>query len=379
MKKFVFILMILLAGFLYSSQQGWSANGYQPFGMGGISKSMGGTGIANPQSAVASVYLNPGAMIFTNRIDLGGSVSKMVLKGTTGGASDSSKQKAAISPAVGGVFHPEEWLVVGFAVVGTGEFGVDWRNTDLASVQSTTRVSITKTDYIFAGGLKLLNGRLGIGASFPISYQQIDLGSGSTSGMGLGLKLGAAYELRRDNDEPGTNYLRMGFYWKLPSLIAPKYGQIGLGTFGDPMELGIGISYIPMKTLVLNLNLKYIMWDSAKGWGDSNANTGFDWKDQFVIGFGLQYGHPDDLVWDNFLFRVGYNYGSKTFENNAILEGPSVVQHHVGVGMSFEVFVSTFINVGGSYGFANEETDTGGRTAKGSEWSLDIGMSGVFG
>ncbi len=371
MKRLFYTLF--MAGFmLILVGQSWATNGSQLIGVGPISRSMGGTGIANPQSATSSIYLNPGSMIFVERIDFGGSLFKPDAKATVGGASGESQEKVFLMPAVGMIMHPKEWLAMGMSVVQVVGMGTDYRATPVSSVG---RLYITQTDFIFAGAIKLMKDKLGIGFSVPISYQEVDAGVGVSSDIGIAVKIGLAYEISSKSANEQSKFLRLGAYFKTPPLLTPKHSLAGLSKLGAPAEIGLGVSLMSIKKVTLSLDGKYILWDSAKGYGDSN---GFDWKNQFVIGFGVQYGgNAEDLIGGWFIFRAGYNYGSKVVRNSALTSLPALVKHHISLGFSVEIGPAMHMNVGGVLGL-KESQSSGTNTGELKTWSLEMGMSGIF-
>ncbi len=378
----LFTKLNLLIIIIFICHTSWATNGAQLIGVGPISRAMGGTGIASPQGADAGIYLNPGAMIFTNRIDLGASMFMPNVKGTVGSVSTNSQEKLFAMPSVGSVFHPKPFLAMGFALVGVGGIGTDWRSTSLAGSVGTQRLLLTQMDIILAGALKLMEGKLGIGLSIPVSYQTVDLGTGTSSDFGLAIKIGVAYEVRSGGTQAqmGKPFIRLGGYFKTPQIIKPQYKILGLDKITAPMEGGIGFSILPIPQLVLSLDAKYIAWSSAKGYGDPVSSKGYDWKDQFVIAFGTQIGSNDKPVFDFLLLRLGYNFGTDVTKSNYswVLEAPALVQHHITFGASIDIGLSMHLNIGSVIGIANDKT-IGGRTGRISTWSLDLGMSGIFG
>ncbi len=366
--KRLFYTLVMTGFMLILAGQSWATNGAQLIGVGPISRSMGGTGIANPQSATSAVYLNPASIIFVERIDFGGSIFKPSAKATVGGASGDSKENVFLMPAIGMIMHPKEWLAMGMSVVQVVGMGTDYRTTPVSSVG---RLQINQTDFIFAGALKLMNDKLGIGFSVPISYQQLDTGTGVSTDIGVAVKLGVAYEI--SNEQSKT--LRLGAYFKTPPILTPKHDLAGLSKLGAPAEFGLGISLMSIKKLTLSLDGKYILWDSAKGYGDSNA---FDWKNQFVFGFGAQIGgNGDELIGGWFIFRAGYNYGSKVVRNSNLTSLPALVKHHISLGFSVEIGPAMHMNVGGVLGL-KESQSSGANTGELKTWSLEMGMSGIF-
>ncbi|HEO66270.1 MAG TPA: hypothetical protein ENI73_10445 [Spirochaetes bacterium] len=372
--KRLFITLFMTGFMLILVGQSWATNGAQLIGVGPISRSMGGTGIANPQSATSAVYLNPGSMIFVERIDFGGSIFMPDANTTVGGVSGDSQEKIFLMPAIGMIMHPKEWLAMGMSLVQVVGMGTDYRTTPVSSVG---RLQINQTDFIFAGALKLMKDKLGIGLSVPISYQEVDTGTGISSDIGIAVKIGIAYEISSKSANEQSKLLRGGAYFKTPPLLTPKHSLAGLNKLGAPAEIGLGVSLIAIKKLILSFDGKYILWDSAKGYGDSSG--GFDWKNQFVFGFGAQLGgNAEDLLLGWFILRAGYNYGSKVVQNNAFFSLPALVKHHFSLGFSVEIGPAMHMNVGGVLGIKESRSAGTNNSAELKTWSLEMGISGIF-
>ncbi|MDH5682260.1 MAG: hypothetical protein OEZ36_11770, partial [Spirochaetota bacterium] len=390
MKRQSILLFWLICAIFIVESTARAGNGSQVIGVGPISRAMGGTGIANPQSAVSAIYLNPGSLIFTNRMDFGASILNANVTGTVNAGvplSAESNEKLLAMPSIGMAMHPKEWFVMGAAVIGEGGGGTDWRTTPLEPFVGTSRMFLSQMAFIVGGSAKLLNESLGIGVSFPITYQMLDLGTGLSNDVGLATKIGIAYELRSapsGGAERGQGLLRLGAYFKSPQLIKPKHQIIGMAELSNPMELGLGVSYIGVKNLIVSLNGKYILWESAEGFGDPITEKGLDWQNQFVVAFGVQLGSVDKPIFNLFLFRAGYNYGSSVLKDDyqPTIEMPLAVNHHVSFGMSVDIGLSMHLNFGGVIGLkGSTNTDTTPRQGQGelSIWSIDVGMSGIFG
>ncbi|MDH5681233.1 MAG: hypothetical protein OEZ36_06585 [Spirochaetota bacterium] len=390
MKRHVILLLWFIFAVFIVETTVKAGNGSQVIGVGPISRAMGGTGIANPQSAVSAIYLNPGALIFTNRMDFGASIISANATGTINAPtvlSAESNEKLFAMPSIGMAMHPKEWFVMGAAVIGEGGGGTDWRSTSLEPYVKTSRLFLSQMAFILGGSVKLMNESLGIGVSIPITYQTLDLGSGVSTDVGLAAKLGIAYELRgapSGGAERGQGILRLGAYFKSPQFLKPKHQIIGMAELSNPMEFGLGVSYIGLKNLILSLDGKYILWDSAEGFGDLSTANGMDWQNQFVVAFGVQVGSVDKPLLDLFLLRAGYNYGSSVLKDGYLptIELPMAVNHHISFGMSIDIGLSMHLNVGGVIGLSGStNVDTSPRQGQGelSTWSIDVGMSGIFG
>lgn len=400
MAKALFLTLLFVSLCLFAGNVSWATNGAQMIGVGPISRSMGGTGVANPQSGVSAVYLNPammGKFKQKTRVEFGASIASHNIDATYGTTSVKSEYAPFAIPAIGIITPLDDNMFLGLAAAGVGGMGTDYRETNLSGFSN---VFIFQWDFMPAFSIEFMKKKLKFGISFPITMQILNMGSATTTNAsvdhayGLSVKIGAAYDFTK---------VLLGAYVKIP-LITPRHdiGQANSNQPGTtssilrvepPMEIGLGTSFLFVKNLTINLDGKYIMWSKAKGYGDSSLDSqfGFDWKDQFVIAFGLQY-----QILKRLSGRLGYNYGSgviKTDKSTASdtqgifnLRAPALAKHHFTVGLGVGLTKALCLNLGFVYSpkesFSQLTTNQAGgtTTASGSmsQYSIDMGLSGEF-
>ncbi len=369
MKKHLLIFFVVLLATIIHFQA-WATNGTQAIGTGPISSSMGGTGITNPQSGISAIYLNPAAMTSFDKgtFDFGASFAVISVDGTASTSSGTSRYRAFPLPSIGVIKPLGNDMALGLGVVAVGGMGTDYRNTKLNSMRN---LFIMQMDFIPAFAIKFAK-MFSVGISFPFSFQVMDFGSssgqaGADHAFGLGLKLGADVDLKM---------LSIGAYAKF-TLLKPDH-EVGFQTsvntaaayssrmkLAPPTELGLGVSTSLLnKSLVLSLNGKYILWSSADGYGNSATFTtspyGFNWKDQIVILFGVQYKISIVSI------RAGYNYGSKVLndatQSNLLgsfnVRAPATIQHHITFGVGFDVGKNLSLDLGMVYGIKGTYSGT---------------------
>ena len=409
-KSLLISCLVLIVSLTLTFSNVWATNGAQMIGVGPISRAMGGTGIANPQDGVSAIYLNPAGMINFSKlkVDFGATLFKPTINSTmTAGATPttgSSRYRPFPMPAIGVIFPINNNINLGFAAVGVGGQGTDYRNSNL---KSFSHIQLTQMDFIPAISIKLMNGMLGIGISMPFSYQTLDMGdanntndTGVDHAFGLSAKLGATINFKA---------VKFGIYFKTPPILTPEH-EVGQNTnmagvpstrikIASPMEIGLGGSLTMIDNLVISLNGKYILWDSAKGYGDeatpSAVPYGFDWKNQFVIALGFQYANIAKIL----SFRIGYNYGNdvtrdgnqSNFNSMFNLRAPAVVEHHITLGLGLDIGKDLLLNIGFVYALKGKAEGTVDSSAFGmpagtpiplksemSQFSIDFGISNKF-
>jgi len=388
------LLTVLLAVVLTAtlSPAALATNGTQLIGIGPVSRSMGGVGIAAPQDAISAVFSNPAAMCFgpycpTSQFDFAGTIfmpepkAEIQASGQTFKA-DARDQNYAI-PAIGfsvPVGSAESRLRFGLSAYGVSGLGVDYRDTELdqnnpnfgdnpVAAGTYTNLQLMK----FAPTLAYqITPMISAGASFQINYSTLDLGDGTVAAYSYGVKLGGIYK--------PIDQLSLGLVYTSPQKATYNhvYDFSGNGrrqnlTLEQPQEVGLGAAYEFVKLgVLLETNVKWINWSNADGFGD------FDWDDQWVFAVGGQWEAIDHVF-----FRLGYNYGKNPlkennnwtnadfvnvqgkrlpqyyFETFRVVGFPAIVEHHVTAGIGYELGESLILNLSYMHAFQNTHSEKG--------------------
>ena len=212
MKK---LLLVVLALFLVSSLTtiASATNGDNLIGIGAISRSMGGVGVAAPQDAISATFGNPAGMCFGPycpgaEVNFDGTLfmpnidAKITLP-TPGGPFEvkgESDDKVYAIPAIGLSVPITNELRFGLSAYGVSGLGVDYRD-ELDLDPSTTpekegdiftQLQILK----FSPNLAyLINDKLSVGLGIHVDYSQLDLGEGTSFGYGVGAQVGVIYKV----------------------------------------------------------------------------------------------------------------------------------------------------------------------------------------
>ncbi len=411
------LLLILTLGLL-GPDAALATNGDSLIGVGPISRAMGGVGIAAPQDAISAVFSNPAAMCFgafcpSSQVDFAGTTFMPNVHGRiTSGAqtfSSHSDPKVYPIPALGISFNFPQlpaWRF-GFGAYGVSGMGVDYRDRGLdqpnffgpgAPLASGTFTELQLMKFAPTAAYKFTDW-LSLGASLHIDYSTLDLGSGQGANFGVGVQVGAIIK-------PSQNW-SFGLTYTSPQDI--DYAKVadfdGNGAkdtlkLGSPHRLGLGVAYEPWPNkLLVEANLKWLNWSNATGYKD------FDWRDQWVASAGVQYKPIPKLA-----LRLGYNYGRNPvashdnfngaalttiqgkilpnyyYESFRIIGFPAIVEHHLTLGIGYDVTTRFSVNVGYMHAFANTMTEHGANLAgqpvsfqsKMSENGVDFGFSWRF-
>ncbi len=432
------ILVLCLVGIMIPINA-LATNGDNLIGVGPISRAMGGVGIASPQDAISAVFSNPAAMCFgafcpSNQVDFAGTgFMPNIHAGISSGQGPfpvppfgfnvHSDPKLYPIPALGISYSfPDypQWRI-GFGAYGVTGLGVDYRGTALdqpnfgpfggnpLAAGAFSNLGIMK----FAPTVAYqVNHWLSLGAAFNVSYSTLDLRNGSNSGFAPGAQIGAIIKPHKD--------VSIGFTYTTPQDVNHHNVLTGAPTspggpptlhslaLSSPNNLGVGVGWevIPRK-LLIETDFKWLNWSNADGYRH------FDWKDQYVVGVGAQFKPIPKLA-----LRLGYNYGNNPvkphnnfvggnplnptappmttiqgtaiptyyFETFRTLGFPAIVEHHLTLGVGYDVTERFAVNVGFMYAFQNSIVSHGTNLASQptslrstlSETGVDLGLSWRF-
>ncbi len=389
----------LLIGALFSTATlTFATNGDNLIGLTPASRGMGGIGVGAPVGPVDSVFRNPSWMsVMENKftVQFGGILfmPKVKARYKNQGASIEtgyvkSKADTFMVPEIGVVHRISDRLVFGLGAFGVSGMGVDYRDKNSAlaqmhttfqfmriipaiSVQVNEMISVSFAPHIAWGSLDMgafmlcdtngdgnpdvdCNGSGGIDAG-----DVYNAGGGQSQALGLGFQVGASLNF--------GDFLYAGITYQSP--VSMKYKNVfdanppttpGAYNFDDlklqqPQEVAFGIGAAPLDGLKVGLDVRWINWKDADGYGD------FQWDDQWVYAVGAEYKPMEKLA-----LRIGYNYGKSPIDGgdkgttlpsspnilNApfsdfniawfnLVGFPAITEQHITLGAGYE-FTNTF-------------------------------------
>lgn len=327
----------------------------------------------------------------------------MMPTGLPGGTADvSSDFKIYGIPAIGlsvPITNTFPLWRFGIAAYGVSGLGVDYRNTDIDTAYDSFLMGPGSTAFdafgdppVIAGEYTQLqimkfaptvafqpNEKLSLGLSVHIDYASLDLNSGSSFNYGIGAQIGALYKV--------NDMITLGATYTTPQEVNHQNVNDfdGDGVQDDlkleaPQQFGLGAAFdiIPGKLLVEG-DVKWINWEDATGYSD------FDWKNQWVFAIGAQFKPIKNLA-----VRLGYNYGDNPlrvhdnfsgldmatgmptmsevqgkmlptyyYETFRIIGFPAIVQHHLTIGVGYELSNKFALHAGYMHAFEEKITEKG--------------------
>ncbi len=383
----------------------FATNGDNIIGVGAISRSMGGAGVAAPQDAITAVFGNPAAMCYipceSSEVDFAGTVfdPKVETTVTVFGTPFTAVSKGApyAFPAIG-IYTPisEKWRF-GLAAYGVSGLGVDYKDSDLAPLgfDIKTDLQIMK----FAPNLAyMITPDLSLGAALQVNWAQVDLGDGSAHNFGIGTQVGINYKPISGLSLGATYQTAQEHVFKR-AFDFDGDGERETLRLEQPQQVVIGLAYDVIPDIVLvEVDGKWINWSDATGYKD------FDWEDQYVVAAGVQVKPVSWLA-----VRAGYNYGNNPVKEHngwnpdiaaltnfqgtmtpvSALEGfrvvgfPAIIEQHVTCGIGVNITPKVSLNAGYMHAFENsiKETSAFGvlsYESKLSEDSYEFGLNIIF-
>lgn len=384
MNKF-FKTAIIMCAALVLPLSAHATNGDNLIGIGPISRAMGGTGIAAPQDAISATFANPAAMCFTkccpsSQFDFAATlfsptIDGKVTIGNDGGFpapgiyQNEADKKTYMVPAFGFTAPINEKLRFGLAAYGITGLGVDHSDSELSGgllATNMTQLMILKVAPTLS---YQASDNFSIGAALHVVNSTLDLGQGSSAAYGYGVQIGALYHV--DSFHFGLTYI---------SPISADHKNVFDLDLDDsqddfeleaPQQLGFGIAYEPNEKILVELDTKWINWADAAGYED------LDWDDQVSVAIGVQFKPVEALA-----LRIGYNYAESQisshtfngddsvriqgkqvnaygFETLRIIGFPAAVEHHVTVGIGYQITRDVSVNFGYMHAFKESVKSTG--------------------
>ncbi len=346
------IKLAVAAAVALTSTAAFATNGDNLIATGAKSLGMGGAAQAHYNGA-ESATANP-ALITKGKgtqFTFGGTYFtpdvKVKTTGTNGGANDLSARSDAehnVIPYVAMTHDLGDGVAVGLSMYGSAGMGTDWRTTgkigtptlnaaldgDMGlysmrsnlmlmkfsapiAYQATNELSVGVAPVVMYGALDIAFQTNDNNGTHFTSSQTRDVGRGSSSDIGLGYEVGAAYTLK-DLGLTGALRYQSAIEMEYKNQISVAGAAFGYTTsnttFGaksdvleQPAEYGVGLDWTS-GDLSVAVDWKKIQWGDAKGYKD------FGWENQDVYAVGLEYRM------DKLALRAGYNYAKNPIKNN---------------------------------------------------------------
>lgn len=400
------LIAVLVTGSLAAPAASHATNGMFMIGYGSKSVSMGGTGIANPQDALAGAA-NPATLgEVGNRFDIGTELFRPKAHATLAGleqdsvASHNDSLRMFIIPHIGysKVYNPD--VTLGFSFVPAGGGGSRYQRNlfnyannpsdpnvakpmgvslDIAQMNPTLTVKVSPKNYVGATMVLSIQKFRAIGLDYFANFTQTGINTttltdnGNDWAYGAGLRLGWLGKFVDDRLLLGavaTSKVYMTKFDKYSDLFAQN------GSFDTPANLGIGLGFKITPKVTTAFDITYTMYEGVKAIGNTPPSTGgsiypvsqaenalgkenglgFGWRNQTVYKLGFSYDYSDTVV-----LRTGWNYGKSPIpsDNGALLfsiVAPGTTQNHFTMGATYRTDPKTEWNFMYMYAFGYNQS-----------------------
>lgn len=352
-------------------------------GTGPINRSMGGAATASPLSAAGALYWNPATLsgLKSSELDIGAELlfPHAQMSSTVGAASGTTKNEDAVFPlpTIALAFRPDgSPITFGFGLFAVAGFGLDYAGNEANPVQASTglgfgpifsqyqvlqvapAVSLQLTDQLSVSFSPLLD--IGSAQLDPAVFATPNP-SGYPSGMhsrsswGAGFSLGTYY--KAGDWGLGASYKSQ--QWFTPfrfsaedDLGAPRSFEFNLDV---PAITSVGASYSGIEHILLAVDLRYIDYENADGFGQSGfvggALQGVGFESIFAVAMGAQYQMTDAVS-----VRVGYLWNENPVpdsQTSANVASPVVIQHQLSFGASYQMTDALSLSLAYAHAFEN--------------------------
>jgi len=363
----------------------FAANGAADIGVGGISKGMGGVGIALPQDAFASAMNPAGLICVGNRVDLDLGVtaqkgSQRVYILATGATnperSGKDDNQALWWPGAAASLRYCDTQSVGIAVFVKNALAtkVPFRlylnpgNTVPSRFAAYTLYITPSWSWALSSCISVgiaVNGTIQLHTN-NVAFSQSDTSIAPNQPVGNFLGRNTLDVAGGTSVRGGLLYrplrgLNVGITAQTPPLMSKlrKYGgQWPNGAMWEtPAEIGAGISYCHRDArdgVRMSVEWLYYFWEDSLIWGNSYRESqddtggfrwltgsalgaGFGWKNQTVWKVGISW-NPWEVSW--LTVRCGYNYGSVPIVGDETLlnqMAKATIQHHATLGATARI------------------------------------------
>ncbi len=348
------IMRSIFLSTLFITQLALAGNGTYFLGISPSSKSLGGTGVANPTNSTDAAFKNPalfselGLTKGNIQAAANGTLIKQNASANAGAGEKSATGKGlSLAPAISAAYQACDNFTVGLAAYTYG--GADADFTGEATL-SETKVE-SSVNYIGPTFSYKFFDMWSVGISPHLVYADLALNNktlvpGSTqstrptkSTIAYGVKFGTAVTPVKDlmiglsfSPKVRIRYKEIADLDTLNFASLAGDGKLDDIDTQDPAQLAMGVSYSFTPSFKLTVDGRYIGWSSA----DVFRELG--WRDQYVLAAGAEYRL------DKLALRAGFNYGRSVIDDASGEAGNTAVDlsgHNVN-----QVFVSNLNLVG---------------------------------
>jgi len=377
-----------------------AAQGVYAPGLGPVNRAMGSAAVAAPIDGMGALAWNPATLSGMEGSELSFSVEMLIAdietaSSITGLGAGVTKSDAGVVPLPNMAWvhrtHNNR-LSIGLGIQAVAgfktNFPADPTNPILAPQRSLATFPLGGLGRVYSEASFIdisptmayaLTDRLSIGFSPVVTMGMLELepvvvagvndanadgvstyprGMGSRYHWGAGVNLGAYYvhnsHWRFGASVKTPRWMEDFTYYADDEIGGPISGSFDLDL---PMVISLGTSYTPSDRCLVAIDVRYIDYENAAGFGDSGIDAsgavlGLGWESIFAVGLGLQYQVSECLVG-----RLGYVYNENPIPDALTqfnIAAPLHYEHTLSTGLSYQICSNVTISGSYSYSFDSE-------------------------
>ena len=292
-----------------------------------------------------------------------------------GGTDEASLQLGIVRAAVGGAVGLTDRLSLG------GSAGLSYANLSQKFFPDKSVFDPSDPAGTFFGTELTQASAFGTGARLGLRYEVTDR-------LALGAVYASKVDLPADSDRLVVNLDAVG-------IGRVQYRDATVDGFAQAQELGVGLAWRPIDSLLVAADITWLDWSSALRRLKIKASDPDDprappkvsnrvtlnWRDQYVVAVGVAYKVSEAVIgWG------GYNYGRNPIpghDQSPFL--PNIAEHHLTAGLGWHLPGGWRVGLSGEYWVPNEVTYTnqelpfGSNVEERSEYfALHFGVSATW-
>ena len=381
----------------------WGANGHFVHGVGSVSSSMGGAGVAVDDSALAALYLNPALLAAFEGHELEFNIElveadpsvESTVQTPFGPFTGRTEDEADLSvlPSFGWVRGTRDGgrLAFGMGALALAGFGTDYpqdpanpvlapQPQGMGAVFSSYKlmrlpfaVAWQVTPELALGAS--INGGYATLAATPFGGAPPDCSGPTTcyfpslqedSAFGVGAQVGvlwrpsAAWSFGASYASE-TRFEEFAWNTTVANPNLPSFGTARQARFrlDAPASAVVGLAWRPDDRLTVALDGRWIGFDGTEGFEGgfdpaTGAGRGLGWEDIVVVALGAEYQVTPRLA-----VRAGWNQAEQAIPPEsafANVSSPALFEDHLTLGLGFRAYEALELNLGYWHAFDSEVT-----------------------
>lgn len=373
-------IILVITAITLGNSNAFAQAGHVLQGVGAENRSMQGASTGNPLNGCGALYWNVaglsrvkqttlafGTEYFSNDLELSSSYGPM-------SGSDSSDFGPEFIPNFCFVYVPEDskWTF-GLELQGVAGFGTnfDASNSNPILMPQPNGFGAVSSEFTLADAVFGISYQatdklaLGFAPIVGLAGLEVDPFPGTAPGpqgyvgtdkeyaLGYGFQFGILYDINSDWSV-GASYKTEQDFESFDFETETKDFSFDMDF---PSVASVGVGYNGFDRFTINLDLRYIDYESTDGFSEDAAFApdgsvkGFGWESIWQIALGVAYEINEELT-----LYAGYSHNENPINSDNIffnVHSAAIIQDHASIGLGWQVTKQSRISLGWTHGFKN--------------------------